>query len=138
MGDVLTSRQRSYCMSRIPGKDTRPEVHLRKALWALGLRYALKSDLPGSPDLVFPKYRTALFVDGCFWHMCSKHAVLPRSNRDFWREKLDGNVMRDRRVGRELRSLDWRVIRVWEHDVESNLGDIALQLSSRIRRSGGK
>jgi DNA mismatch endonuclease, patch repair protein len=123
-------------MSRIRGRNTRPELRLRKALWALGLRYTLESRLPGKPDLVFPRYRTVLFLDGCFWHLCGKHAVLPQSNSDFWRNKLQENVARDRRVNRELRSLGWRVIRVWEHEVGPSLDSVALRLSVRIRKSG--
>jgi DNA mismatch endonuclease (patch repair protein) len=95
----------------------------------------LSSKLPGKPDAVFPTDRVALFIDGCFWHQCSKHAVKPRTNESFWRSKLEANVARDRRVNRELRSLGWRVIRVWEHDIKSNTEGLALRLSSRIRRT---
>jgi DNA mismatch endonuclease (patch repair protein) len=136
MYDVLTQTQRSHCMSHIRSRDTKPEVRLRKALWALGLRYRLGSRLPGKPDAVFPADRVALFVDGCFWHQCTKHAVKPKTNGTFWRSKLKANVDRDRRVNRELRALGWRVIRVWEHDIKSNTEDLALRLSSRIRRTG--
>lgn len=117
MADVLTPSQRSYCMSRIRGCDTQPEVRLRKALWHLGLRYRLKSSLPGKPDLVFRSYQVVVFVDGCFWHQCPRHAVAPRTNRAFWRRKLRANVERDRRINKELRRLGWRVLRVWEHSV---------------------
>ena len=99
MSDVLSRAQRSYCMSRIRGRDTSPEVRLRKELWRRGLRYRLSSKLPGKPDLVFPACQTAVFVDGCFWHRCPQHFTAPRSNADFWRRKVDANVERDRRVG---------------------------------------
>src|SRR5690348_11864192 len=82
--DVHTPAQRSFNMSRIRGHNTKPEVSLRKALWRLGLRYTLNSKLPGKPDLVFPKYRTALFVDGCFWHGCSLHMNWPKNRAEFW------------------------------------------------------
>src|SRR6185437_5040614 len=136
MHDVLTPTQRSHCMSRIRSRDTKPEVRLRKALWSLGLRYRLGSRLPGKPDAVFPTDRVALFVDGCFWHQCSKHAVKPKTNEIFWRSKLKANVDRDKRINRELRALGWRVIRVWEHDIKSNTEGLALRLSLRIRRTG--
>ncbi len=115
--DVLTPRQRSYNMSRIRGQDTRPERILRKALWQAGLRYRLKSALPGKPDLTFPSARVALFVDGCFWHACPMHVSFPKGNAEFWRLKLANNVERDRRVERELDEMGWRVIRIWEHDL---------------------
>ena len=137
MTDVLTSAQRRHCMSRIRRRDTTPEVRLRKALWALGLRYRLGSKLPGKPDLVFAANRVALFVDGCFWHLCPEHAVRPKSNQHFWQQKLEANVERDRRNDCELRSLGWRVIRIWEHEIKSDTEAVALSLYSRIRRTRG-
>src|SRR5688572_15868355 len=98
MADRLTPEQRRRCMQANRGADTGPEVTLRKALHALGFRYMLRSKLPGRPDLVFPARRTALFVDGCFWHGCPEHGVLPESNRQVWQAKLAANVERDRRV----------------------------------------
>lgn len=134
MGDVLTPAQRRYCMSCIRGRDTKPEVRLRKALWALGLRYRLTSTLPGKPDLVFRSARTVVFVDGCFWHRCPRHCVPPRHNGLFWQQKLDSNVKRDRRINRKLRRLGWTVVRVWEHEVERNAPKVVSQLHFSIRR----
>ncbi|WP_223146796.1 very short patch repair endonuclease [Methylomonas fluvii] len=88
MSDVLSKRQRSFCMSRIRDKNTKPELALRKALWNAGLRYRLKSDLLGRPDLYFPGRRLVIFVDGCFWHGCPEHCQMPVENRAFWEEKL--------------------------------------------------
>jgi DNA mismatch endonuclease, patch repair protein len=119
--DVLTPEQRSWCMSRIKGKDTKPELCLRKALWALGLRYRLGAGVAGRPDMVFKSAKVAIFVDGCFWHRCPRHGVMPKHNRDFWRKKIEGNVERDRRVNDRLRGEGWKVLRFWEHDVESDL-----------------
>lgn len=133
MSDVLTPAQRSYCMSRIRGVDTQPEVRLRKALWRLGLRYRLRNRLPGKPDLVFRSLNTVVFVDGCFWHSCPKHSVMPKTNQDFWQAKLRGNVERDRRVSRQLRSLGWHVIRVWEHEVRADPERAAVRLLRKIR-----
>lgn len=121
-------------MSRNRGSDTAPEMRLRKALWALGLRYTLRSRLTGRPDLIFPRYHVALFVDGCFWHRCPRHAVAPRSNAGFWERKLTANVERDARVNRELRALGWTVIRVWEHEIRAGPDKIARRLFSRISR----
>lgn len=134
MADVLTPRQRSYCMSRIRGRDTKPEVRLRKALWRRGLRYRLDSGLPGRPDFVFPRYKTAIFVDGCFWHLCPIHSVRPKTNAAMWKKKLESNVNRDRRVSADLVSLGWRVIRVWEHEVRRSPEKTAGRLARIIQR----
>ncbi|MCP4699878.1 MAG: very short patch repair endonuclease [Gammaproteobacteria bacterium] len=119
MADVLTPEQRSRCMSRVKGKNTRPELQLRKALWQAGLRYRLHyAKLPGKPDLVFIKARVAVFVDGCFWHGCPLHASFPAANREYWKKKLDGNIERDRRVNVELEQKGWTVLRFWEHQLK--------------------
>jgi len=116
MVDVLSPEQRRLNMSRIRGRDTKPEMLVRRGLHARGLRYKLHDrTLPGRPDLVFPKYRTAVFVHGCFWHahgcLLSK---LPTSRRDFWTKKLEGNICRDRKAVEALRAMGWRVLVVWE------------------------
>src|SRR5262245_58666688 len=87
--DVLTPAQRSRCMSHIKGKDTKPELLLRKALWRLGLRYRLHAKIPGRPDVVFPKAKVAVFIDGCQWHCCPIHFVRPKSNQEFWDRKFE-------------------------------------------------
>ena len=105
-------------MSRIRGRDTRPEMLLRKALWHAGYRYRLRSDLPGSPDLVFPGARLAVFVDGCFWHGCPIHYSAPATRRDFWAAKLRRNVEHDFLVDDSLRDLGWRSFHVWQHELK--------------------
>lgn len=104
-------------MSQVRGKDTSPEMRVRRAAHASGLRFRLhRKDLPGKPDLVFAKHRVALFVHGCFWHRhsgCSK-ASMPKSRTEFWRAKFDANVARDARVTTKLQSTGWRVVTVWE------------------------
>lgn len=123
MPDVLTDKQRSYCMSQIRATSTKPEVLLRKSLWRLGYRYRITSRLQGKPDLVFGSRRVVVFVDGCFWHKCPKHFVPPKTRADFWRVKIDANVERDRRNTKVLRSQGWRVIRIWEHEIKSSVED---------------
>lgn len=123
MSDVLTPEQRSYCMSQIKGKNTKPEMALRKALWSLGYRYKVSNRLPGKPDLVFSSLRVVVFVDGCFWHKCSAHFVPPKSRAQFWRDKIDANVARDERNNEALKSEGWQVVRVWEHEVKGSLQD---------------
>ena len=121
MADVLSIRQRSYCMSQIRGRNTKPELLLRKALWANGLRYRIKNRLPGRPDIIFPGSRIAIFVDGCFWHGCPEHYQRPQNNKEFWRKKLEYTQARDQEVNQELKAMEWTVLRFWEHEVKKDI-----------------
>jgi DNA mismatch endonuclease (patch repair protein) len=117
MTDVLTAEQRHRCMSHIRGKDTGPELTVRRTAYALGFRYRLHvSVLPGKPDLVFRKLRKVIFVHGCFWHMhsCKFGRVTPATNKDFWKKKREGNRVRDARNKRSLQKSGWKVLYVWE------------------------
>ena len=134
MSDVLTPQQRSYCMSRIQGRDTKPELLLRQILWGLGLRYRLKSKILGRPDLVFPSARVVVFVDGCQWHCCPEHFVRPKSNQAFWDAKFEKNRRRDIAVNDGLRIEGWRVIRLWEHEIERAAMDVALRIHEAVRQ----
>lgn len=122
-------------MSRIRGRDTSPEVKLRHAIWRLGMRYRLNQRVAGvRPDIIFPGTRLAVFVDCCFWHGCPDHYVRPRSsNAEFWALKLSQNVARDERQLGNLRAEGWRVIRVWEHEIEDNLTETALLIKRAAR-----
>lgn len=114
---LLSPAVRSRMMASIKGRDTRPEMAVRRAMHAAGLRFRLhRRDLPGTPDLVFPKHSTVVFVHGCFWHRHSRcrFATLPASNRLWWKEKLAKNRVRDGRKQRALRREGWTVIVVWE------------------------
>jgi DNA mismatch endonuclease (patch repair protein) len=121
-------------MSRIQGKNTKPEVLLRKALWTSGLRYRLRAKLPGRPDIAFTKVKVAVFIDGCFWHRCPIHGVMPKSNADFWKTKLNGNVKRDRKNEAKLRQQGWHVLRFWEHQVEEELVKVVKQIHLFVLR----
>lgn len=121
MTDVMTPEQRRRCMSRIRGRDTGPELRLRRALWARGLRYRVSYKLPGRPDIAFVGSRVAVFVDGCFWHGCPEHGVRPKTNTAFWDNKLEENRVRDVRVAEELENQKWKVIRFWEHQIMDDL-----------------
>ena len=113
----MTKEQRHNCMSRIHAKNTNPEIIVRKRLFAVGLRFRIHvSSLPGNPDIVLAKYRTAIFVNGCFWHGHEgcKYYVIPKTNTSFWREKIRRNQLRDEEVLRDLDALGWHVITVWE------------------------
>jgi DNA mismatch endonuclease, patch repair protein len=114
--DVVDKATRSRMMAGIRGKDTRPELQVRKALHALGFRYRLHAgDLPGRPDLVFPKYGAIIEVHGCFWHKHDCHIFKwPKSRTAFWKEKINGNADRDVANAQKLADLGWRVLTVWE------------------------
>ncbi|MBW3503319.1 very short patch repair endonuclease [Pseudomonas sp. NKUCC02_KPG] len=116
MTDVLTAKQRQLNMSRIRSRDTKPEMLIRRGLHAKGLRYRLHDKtLPGRPDLVFPRYRTVVFIHGCFWHFhkCAL-SKLPETRKDFWRQKLELNEVRDKKTVTELLDTGWRVLAIWE------------------------
>ena len=121
--DVHDKKTRSYNMSRIRGKNTKPEETVRKYLFSQGFRYR-KNDkrLPGTPDIVLPKYRTVIFVNGCFWHGHEgcRYFVWPESNADFWKKKILANTERDKRNISELEALGWKVITVWECELKKN------------------
>lgn len=124
MPDILSVEARSERMSRIRSSGTKPELSLRKALHARGFRYVLGGGgLPGRPDLILPRYKTVIFVHGCFWHL---HSCLkgrrPGSHVNYWSPKLEGNVRRDRRSARRLRASGWRVITVWECRIKRSEG----------------
>lgn len=116
MGDIVSPAVRSRMMSGIRGKDTKPEIQLRKALHRVGLRYRLHpSWLPGKPDLILPRYNAVIFVHGCFWHRHDCHLFRwPTTRTDFWKEKITGNSARDLRNEEELRRQGWRILKIWE------------------------
>lgn len=123
MSDVFTREKRSMVMSKIRGHDTKIEVLVRKWLFKRGYRYR-KNDpkLPGHPDIVLPKYKTVIFVHGCFWHHHDgcKYAYIPKTNVEFWKSKIYGNVERDRRNINKLTSMGWKVLVVWECELKKN------------------
>jgi DNA mismatch endonuclease, patch repair protein len=118
--DRLSSKKRSWLMSRIKGRDTTPELRVRRMLYAMGYRYRLhRKDLPGKPDIVFGPAKKIIFVHGCFWHghKCPK-GRLPKSNKSFWNRKIDTNKIRDRKNIRKLKALGWRVLTVWQCELK--------------------
>lgn len=122
MTDTLTPEQRSWNMSRIKGKDTKPEVLVRSMLHRAGYRFRKNvKDLPGKPDIVLPRYKTVIFVHGCFWHRHKgcKEATTPKSNIEFWQKKFERNVANDKKHARQLRSLGWRVLTVWSCELKA-------------------
>lgn len=123
MSDTITPEHRSWNMSRIRNKDTKIEVLVRKYLFSKGYRFR-KNDkrYPGKPDVVLPKYHIVIFVNGCFWHQhpgC-KNATMPKSNTEFWKEKLEKNVTNDSKNIEKLSSMGWKVITLWECELEKD------------------
>lgn len=128
---------RSENMARIRGRDTAPELALRRALWARGLRYRVDFRTPGGrADIAVPAKTLAVFIDGCFWHGCPEHYVHPRSHRLFWDHKLRENVERDQRQTRRLLDEGWTVIRLWEHEVQEDPVAGAALIALALLRGG--
>lgn len=141
MADVMTPEQRSRCMAAIKGKDTKPEMIVRKYLFSRGLRFRVQvKKLPGTPDIVLPKYKIVVFVNGCFWHGHEgcKYFRLPKSNVEFWREKIERNIERDKESMKALFDLGWKVIRVWECELcnKANREAILNKIYNSITTSG--
>jgi DNA mismatch endonuclease (patch repair protein) len=129
------SLSRSQQMSRIRGRDTSPEMALRRALWSAGRRYrkGIRTAF-GRPDIVFPSKHLAIFIDGCQWHGCPEHYVRPRSNTTFWQSKLVENTDRDQRQTLGLEAAGWRVMRFWEHDVHDRLDACVAEVTREVER----
>lgn len=123
MADVHSKETRSYNMSRIRSKDTKPEMLVRKFLHAQGFRYRLHvKDLPGKPDIVLPKYKTVIFVHGCFWHGHEgcKYYVVPKTRTEWWLDKINSNIAKDDRSMNLLNDKGWKVTNIWECDLKRN------------------
>jgi DNA mismatch endonuclease (patch repair protein) len=120
--DIFSEEKRSWIMSRVKGYDTKPELLIRSMIFRMGYRFRLhRNDLPGKPDIVLPKHKKIIFVHGCFWHghkNCAR-AKRPTTNEEFWNEKLDENIKRDKRYYRESRKLGWKVLVVWECETKN-------------------
>ena len=140
MPDVHTPEQRHKNMAAIHSSSTKPELKLRRALWSLGFRYRInEKHLPGKPDIVLPKYRTVVFIHGCFWHGhkdCEYYTV-PKTNTDFWTAKITRNQQRDQEVWRQLEAKGWYVIIVWECELKKHrFEDTVNSVAAEIVRNG--
>ena len=134
--DKISPEKRSWLMSRIKGKDTSPEIRVRSLLHRLGFRFRIqRRDLPGKPDIVLPKYRTIIFVHGCFWHQHQgcKHSHIPQSNVSYLESKLSRNVLRDIKNKQALEQLGWKVVVIWECETK-NIEKLAEEISEKIKK----
>jgi DNA mismatch endonuclease (patch repair protein) len=121
LADTFSRQDRSAIMRAVRGKDTSLEVRFRSTLWRRGFRYRKHvRGLPGNPDIVFSRQRLCVFIDSCFWHGCPAHLRRPKSNEEYWTQKIDRNVARDRAATAELLGLGWQVLRIWEHDLRED------------------
>ena len=140
MADIHTPKQRHDNMAAIHSSSTKPELKLRRALWSLGFRYRVNDKrLPGTPDIVLPKYRTVIFVHGCFWHghKGCKYYTVPKTNTDFWTAKITRNQQRDQEVWRQLEAKGWFVIIVWECQLKKAVLDSTIDhVKEEILRNG--
>ena len=140
MADTMTMFQRHYTMSRVHSASTKPELKLRQALWRLGFRYRVNDKrLPGKPDIVLPKYRTVIFIHGCFWHghKDCKFYTAPKTNTEFWTAKITRNKERDQEVWRQLEAKGWSVIIVWECQLKKAALDETIgRVRAEILRNG--
>lgn len=138
MADVHTPEQRSYNMSQIRSKNTKSEELVRKYLFSKGFRYRKNDErLPGKPDIVLPKYRTVIFINGCFWHAHKncKYFVWPKNNAEFWKKKIEGNVIRDEKNYKLLEDLGWNVFPVWECELKpGRQADTLERIENLIKR----
>jgi DNA mismatch endonuclease (patch repair protein) len=133
--DIVDAAQRSAIMAGIRGKDTKPEIAVRRAAHALGYRFRLhRRDLPGSPDLVFPKLRCVIWVHGCYWHRHKgcRFAYEPKSNVEFWRSKFEKNKDRDRRAFAELVNMGWKPLVIWECETRDS-AELKVRIASHLR-----
>lgn len=137
MADVFSKEKRSEVMSKVRGRDTKPEILVRKFLFAEGFRFRIcPSNLLGKPDIVLPKYKTIIFVNGCFWHghQNCKDSTTPKSRTDYWLNKIHKNKSRDNKIDYELKKLGWRTITIWTCELKSNKQGRLNELVNEIRK----
>lgn len=130
MADVHSTAVRSYNMSKIRAKDTKPEILVRKYLFSKGFRYRLHNKkLPGTPDIVLPKYKTVVFINGCFWHghQNCKYYVIPKTRTEWWLDKINRNIEKDKQNKLKLTDIGWNIIDIWECELKVSVRDTTLE-----------
>jgi DNA mismatch endonuclease (patch repair protein) len=137
--DIWSKEKRSIVMSKIKGKNTKPEIKLRSQLFKKGFRFRIhKKDLPGKPDIVLPKYKLAIFVHGCFWHYHKdcKEGRIPSTNSEFWKEKLENNMAKDEKHVEALKINGWRVMVIWECEIENKIDLVMKKIIRELKKFG--
>ncbi len=138
MADKLTREKRSWNMSRIRGKDTEIEVKVRKYLFSQGFRFRKNvADMPGKPDIVLPKYKTVIFIHGCYWHRHAgcKNCTTPSTNREFWLDKFEKNIKNDSKHQQDLETAGWKVLILWECEIENDFDHLMSNLVAELRHT---
>jgi len=138
MADKLTHEKRSWNMSRIRGKDTEIEVKVRKYLFSQGFRFRKNvSNMPGKPDIVLPKYKTVIFIHGCYWHRHAgcKNCTTPSTNREFWLDKFEKNIKNDSKHQQDLETAGWKVLILWECEIENDFDRLMSNLVAELRHT---
>ena len=130
--DIFSKKKRSEIMSKVKSVNTKPELKLRKALFSKGLRYRIHFKINGKPDIAFSRKKLAIFVDGCFWHCCPKHCRMPKSNKSYWHSKIKRNILNAEEKDKMLKAQGWKILHIWEHEINENLGKAANKVLSRI------
>lgn len=134
MADIFSKKKRSEIMSGIRNKDSKIEIEFRKKLWRLGFRYRKNvSKYFGKPDLALSKYKIAIFIDSCFWHGCKKHGSMPRTRKKFWETKIKRNKERDEEVNIYYKKSNWKIFRIWEHEIKKNSEKIIAKIIKRVQ-----
>ncbi|MBI2657968.1 DNA mismatch endonuclease Vsr [Candidatus Woesearchaeota archaeon] len=132
MADTFTKEQRSSIMAKVKGKNTCPELNLKKLLSMAGIKYTTNRKLEGKPDIILKPQKVTIFIDGCFWHKCPICFRAPKSNTSYWKQKIKKNVNRDRKLNKTLKKEGWKVIRIWEHDVFKNPDKVLFKIIKNI------
>lgn len=135
MTDIVTSEKRSQVMRAVKSKDSKIEVKVRSALWQLGFRFRKNvNTLPGKPDIVFSKKKAVIFIDSCFWHGCPKHLRKPSSNQEYWNKKIARNIERDVEVNTIYQNMNWKLLRIWEHELKESFHDCINNIATFIQQ----
>ena len=136
MADKVSPEVRTRTMRAVKSNDSKMEIKFRSALWRCGLRfYKNVKSLPGKPDIVFPKKKVVIFLDSCFWHGCPQHLRMPKSNLDYWQPKIERNKKRDGEINSYYSENNWRILRIWEHELKTNFDNKVSEVALTVRKS---
>ena len=134
MVDTFSHEKRSSIMRAVKAKNTKLEIVFRSALWKRGLRFRKHvKNLPGKPDIVFPSYRVAVFIDSCFWHGCKKHCRIPETRKNYWKSKIERNRQRDKEVNKYYKKSGWKLFRFWEHEIKKGRNKLINKIINNIK-----
>jgi DNA mismatch endonuclease (patch repair protein) len=135
MADNVNPQVRSQTMKAVKSKNSKMEVKFRSTLWRLGFRfYKNVGTMPGKPDIVFPRKKIIIFLDSCFWHGCPLHLRLPSSNVEYWQAKINRNQSRDEKINNIYSEMNWRIFRIWEHELKENFDDLLQKIAKELEK----